>query len=1085
MPNSLLDLTLEEEEFVEDLYGLIPFEIVERGHVYFKKQAVRDVQKNNGFLEANVQGTRLYKTTIDLEEEDFDCTCPADLPCKHVAALTIWTLQQKSRKKKQSAQASKPDQLRDCGLAFVIEKNLTHVLLFAKTAGGKLFKINTPEQLYYLKKDYLPAVHRFLESEYIWGIYFQRTISHLLLVNIINNFDCELPYEFYYEDDLSSPVRFGGIIQCGGQIFQFTQKNDFNGYYGTGSYDLCLYYYDPIQKIYKNTGPNEIGSFNRAVRFRKDQPGLKEMRFHEFILAEQDQPFQSNIDLSGGEEKIKSQFYFLNTDSDYLPRELLQGPWSVVELYKNRENFWSFLPRELRERFNEVWEKGPKVALSLNFDETEEKYKIKGSIEFVYAKQTKDLKPDKKTKEDGITLSHDKILGFPPALVKSKYESIFDMTHQRAIVIRSPKKERLLLQNIDIPFSYRKKTGEFAFTLRFLKKFATEYLPTLKENNILLRLDKSLLSAVKNLYTATFSIEGSSQLDWFEGKIKINGLSPQDTRTILSAYQNKDETVKLSNGEWIVVDQLNIGNIYQALENIGIRLSKDGTSSSFNKGQLIGLDSMNELTIRAEKKVENLKKSFQLALNEDRPPPPLSRSLNARLRPYQKRGVAFFHRLFQIKVGGVLADDMGLGKTVQTIAFMESALRENKKDLLFLVVCPLAALSVWESECRKFAPDIDVQLRHGLHRKSKSPIKRGVLVTTYMTLAQDISDFDQTRFAAVFIDEAQNIKNVKTKASKLIRKLQSDSFFCLTGTPVENYLSDLWSLVDLCFPGLLGTKQAFQKAYGSAQSLVNKDQLMKRLDPFILRRRKQEVLKELPEKSETLVHLPLHDSQSVVYEKIRREAVKVLEDAGSSYLIKMLPYLMRLRRVCCHPDLKNEMREEDLLTSSKLAYLQSKIPEIRESSSGVLVFSQFTDVLKKVVKLLDKEKVDYFYLDGSTTAAKRKKMVQQFQKGEREFFLISLKAGGTALTLHRADTVFHLDPWWNPASENQATDRAHRIGQKRHVFVYKLVAKDTIEDKVIHLQQRKKELFDQLFNEGKNSGRSISKDELMTLLDTA
>ena len=727
-------------------------------------------------------------------------------------------------------------------------------------------------------------------------------------------------------------------------------------------------------------------------------------------------------------------------------------------------------------------DKGPAIAISIHVDDSDEKYKIKGKVEIVYANHKSNLSPKNWANKKTSLLPTD-LAGFPPSKKRDNY-SYLAQDEAGHLVKRNPEKERDIIDYVKIPFSHQKSTGEFAFTTRFLKKFAVEYLPKLKEKNVLFRFDDNLSPIINNTYRATFNIESSSEIDWFEGKIEIEGIqTSSDAKALLNAHYNKEEVVQTSRGEWVVVDQLNIENIAQALENLGIRLSKSGKSSLFNKGHLVALGSIDELTIRAEKKVEELRKHFANSYKNSKfTPPKLSPSLEKILRPYQKEGTAFLHHLFQLKVGGVLADDMGLGKTLQAITFIESVIQNTNKDSLFLVICPLAALSVWEMECKRFAHHIPIQIWHGLKRRSGDMIKSGIIISTYMTVAQDIIEIENTEFTAIFADEAQNIKNIYTKASKIMRLLKSNSIFCLTGTPVENYLSDLWSLLDVCFPGLLGTRKAFKKAYGSSQVLSNKDNLLTKIAPFILRRRKQEVLKELPQKTETIISLPLHDSQAVIYENIRREAVEVLKDAGNSYIVEMLPYLMKLRRVCCHPDLKNEIKSS-LLDSSKLTYLKEKIPEIQESSSGVLIFSQFTDVLKKVAELLNENDIEYFYLDGSTSTPARKKIVEQFQDGKKAFFLISLKAGGTALTLHKADTVIHLDPWWNPAAEDQATDRAHRIGQKRNVFVYKLIAKGTIEEKVLLLQQKKKELFDALFNHSTNTGKTISKKELMDLLD--
>ena len=1102
MPNTNFSLTLEEINLLKDVYDDISFQSIRRGNEYFKKGYVLSVNKQGDLLEAKISGTAIYSTLIDLEKGHFQCSCPARPPCKHVAALIIWALQNENTIKAKEEETvnsvhNEKDKIKGhCELVLMIKNE--HACFFAKKENGTFLQLKKKADFNYLNTKWREIADKLLSNRHSQGDYYfiNNNAIAIPITKVTNELESTQYPTFYNQNDFSSPVVFGGTIECRTLLLELPDEDyeidldiDLEIANHDGIYRSLLYCRDPFTDGYQEISMHHI-LYSGLPLFLNEKPieakifkKMNDMLFEEHRHSSFGLTKRAINKSKGGE----SCFYFCKLVKDQrkdIIIQLINNLFSVSELYSNKKTLEPYYSMKMKKLFDEAWTKGPALAISLYFDETEEKKKIKGKVEFIYAQKIKYLKPKQNIAEEEKAFT-DHLVGFPGSRSRKKYERKFvDNSHKGTLVVRSPRKESNLLEIANIPFSYRKTSGEFAFTTRFLKKFATEYLPIFKKKNILLKLDKSLMSAVMNLHTVTFNIESSSKIDWFQGQIKIKGLNSKDTKLILSAYRKKEGAVQLSTGQWFVVDQLNINDIYKTLENIGIRINKDGVSSDFNRGQLIGLEPTNEIEIRAEKKIETLKTDFRKSLHAERSLPlKLSTSLEKQLRTYQKEGVAFFWHLFNLKVGGILADDMGLGKTIQTIAFIESIIRLNPQKSLFLVVCPMAALSVWELECQKFSPEILIQIWHGLQRKSKTLLKKGVVITTYMTLAQDIDALKEIKFTSIFIDEAQNIKNVTTKGSKSVRELNSDSFFCLTGTPVENYLSDLWSLMDICFPGLLGTKQAFGKTYGLGQALTNHEQLIKKIDPFILRRRKKEVLQELPQKSETLISLPLDNSQTIIYEKVRKEAVQVLKNAGSSYLMKMLPYLMQLRRICCHPDLKDQMKNPEIFTSSKLTYLESKIPEMRESSSGVLIFSQFTDVLKKVAQLFEKKDIQYFYLDGSTTANKRKEIVAKFQNGEKEFFLISLKAGGTALTLHRADTVFHLDPWWNPASEHQATDRVHRIGQKRNVFVYKLIAKDTIEEKVINLQKKKQQLFDSLFDKQKSSGQVITRDELMSLLE--
>jgi SNF2 family DNA or RNA helicase len=304
---------------------------------------------------------------------------------------------------------------------------------------------------------------------------------------------------------------------------------------------------------------------------------------------------------------------------------------------------------------------------------------------------------------------------------------------------------------------------------------------------------------------------------------------------------------------------------------------------------------------------------------------------------------------------------------------------------------------------------------------------------------------------------------------------------CLTGTPVENHVEDLWALFDVVFPGYLGTLKGFRNAYGGKTTPEQIDILRRKIRPFLLRRTKAEVLSDLPEKTETVVHVPMPPEQAKVYEAARIQAIRHLGSLsqGDSALFEMLRHLMNLRRIACHPYLEDGAT--DPMLSGKLQYIDEKLEDLGETA-GVLIFSQFTSVLKLVALLLKKRGIDPLYLDGQTTEKRRRELVQKFQSGANKFFLISLKAGGTALTLTQADTVIHLDPWWNPAVENQASDRAHRIGQKRRVFIYKLVSEKSVEEKVLQLQEKKRELFNALMGETGGAAPAIQREDIEFIL---
>jgi superfamily II DNA or RNA helicase len=461
------------------------------------------------------------------------------------------------------------------------------------------------------------------------------------------------------------------------------------------------------------------------------------------------------------------------------------------------------------------------------------------------------------------------------------------------------------------------------------------------------------------------------------------------------------------------------------------------------------------------------------------------------LRPYQREGLGWLHFLQSFGFGGCLADDMGLGKTVQVLALLESrrALRASNQNIgPSLVVVPKSLVFNWEQEAARFAPKLRV-----LNHTGTARIKKGehfgeydLLITTYGTLRNDADEFKDVRFDYVILDEAQAIKNAASESAKAARLLRADHRLALSGTPVENHLGELWSLFEFLNPGMLGAASAFKLAQGAMRN-VDEDTrrlLAQALRPFLLRRTKAQVLKDLPPKVEQTLYCELEGKQRKLYDELRRHyrdsLLKRIEGVGLARAkIQILEALLRLRQAAIHPGLIDKRRERD--ASAKLDLLLPQLREVLDEGHKTLVFSQFTGVLAIVRTQLDREKISYEYLDGKTRD--REARVARFQSDPAcKLFLISLKAGGTGLNLTAAQYVFLLDPWWNPAVEAQAIDRAHRIGQTNQVFAYRLIARDTIEEKVLQLQSAKRDLADATLTADSSLLRALNKEDLELLL---
>ncbi len=476
--------------------------------------------------------------------------------------------------------------------------------------------------------------------------------------------------------------------------------------------------------------------------------------------------------------------------------------------------------------------------------------------------------------------------------------------------------------------------------------------------------------------------------------------------------------------------------------------------------------------------IERARAAF--AKDYELPPPEV---FTATLRPYQREGYVWLRRLADWGVGACLADDMGLGKTVQALALMSVRATEGPQ----LVVAPASVCRNWVAETKKFAPALR-PLLFGEGNRKKMIENAGpgdLVIVTYDLMARQADLFASRSWTTILLDEAQAIKNWQTNRSRAAMRLKGDFKIIMTGTPVENHLGELWNLFHFINPGLLGSRERFRQRFAlpiEAGDEVAREQLQRLVRPFILRRRKDEVLKDLPEKTEIVLDVKLSKKEQTFYEALRLHALKKLSDGTATdgqKRIQILAELMRLRQAACHPRLVDP--KSPIAESSKTKLFSELIEELVEGGHKALVFSQFVKHLKLLEEVLQAKGIAYQYLDGQTPPKVRQQRIEAFQRGEGDVFLISLKAGGTGLNLTAADYVIHMDPWWNPAVEDQATDRAHRIGQERPVTVYRLVATNTIEEKILKLHDEKRDLADALLA-GTDASARLSLDELMQLL---
>jgi SNF2 family DNA or RNA helicase len=594
------------------------------------------------------------------------------------------------------------------------------------------------------------------------------------------------------------------------------------------------------------------------------------------------------------------------------------------------------------------------------------------------------------------------------------------------------------------------------------------------------------LRVAKVLSYADISFDIKQDLDWFEldGEVRV------DQELLLSVQQLLDK----SEGGALKYVQLDDKTFVTIQKDLQKRLAALNSVAN-KKGQKLVVHPLGAGTLEnlladvPEVKTDKHWKEHIAKLDRLKSyVPGLPGNLKAELRNYQVEGVRWLDRLHEWGVGGCLADDMGLGKTIQAIGILLKYAKEGPS----LVIAPLSVCANWGKEITRFAPTLNPRIlkNHGREKTLEKLSAHDVLIASYGLIQSNPDLLAGRRWNIVVLDEAHAIKNSRSVRSKAVMKLEAKFRILTTGTPIQNHLGELWNLFQFMNPGMLGTRDQFLKKYGKGNGIFHSAQspgaqshsaLNRYIAPFILRRNKSDVLDDLPEKTEITLHISLSEQERAMYEVLREKAIGHIEGSdlsGGSRHMQILSEITKLRQMSCNPLL---IAPESKLPSSKLEALESLISDLLSANHKALIFSQFTRHLALIRKMLDQKGWSYQYLDGSTPAKKREEIIQDFQNGTSDLFLISLKAGGSGLNLTAADYVIHMDPWWNPAVEDQASDRAHRIGQTRPVTIYRLIAENTIEEKIVQLHHEKRDLADMLLS-GTDRSAKISSEELFNLI---
>jgi SNF2 family DNA or RNA helicase len=575
--------------------------------------------------------------------------------------------------------------------------------------------------------------------------------------------------------------------------------------------------------------------------------------------------------------------------------------------------------------------------------------------------------------------------------------------------------------------------------------------------------------------------------------ISSEEVSREELVDILNSYRRKKKFHRLKNGDFINLDNETIEALEEMFDNLQI------SPREFVKGKMklpsyraLYLDRMLDgnvsLYAERDKNFKKLIKEFKTVDDSDFEVP---KSLADTMRNYQVHGYKWLRTISSYGFGGILADDMGLGKTLQVISVLLATKQEGEDMGTSIIICPASLVYNWQEEFNRFAPELDISVVAGNQLERKQLIEdyanHDVLITSYDLLKRDIDMYEGIDFNYEVIDEAQYIKTHTTAASKAVKIVSAARRFALTGTPIENRLSELWSIFDYLMPGYLFEYEAFKREIEN-QVVKYKDEaattrLKRMVSPFILRRLKGDVLKDLPAKLEEIRYAKLEGEQQKLYDGQVVHMKNMIEAQDDSDFqknkIKILAELTKIRQICCNPELLFDNYSGE---SAKTQACMDLIESANEGGHKMLVFSQFTSMLAILERELDSRGIRYYKITGETRKDKRVELVNMFNQDDTPVFLISLKAGGTGLNLTGADIVIHYDPWWNVAVQNQATDRAHRIGQTKTVSVYKLIVKNSIEEKIVKMQEDKKNLADEILSGEMGSIGQMSKEDLLELI---
>lgn len=1070
----------------EAIYSLSTPLRYKKGMDYFRDRRVKSLSFNQEMLlfDASVLGTRPYNVQAQFAKSgnltDYSCTC-SDFEknnkcCKHIAAV-LFLIKEKDEQGFFNSSVQKKvakdifqffsDKSSGVKLPVNVEFNLELInrkysvskrgplaALSLRIGRDRLYIVRNIRQLLECLKNnteivfgkgftFDPSIHDFAENDKSVILYLQEIWQN---ENLVHYFTGELSkYSTFIDKDI---FLSGAALK---RLLQLLHDTQFNVIH------------------------NNIKIQNVIIK-NQDLP-------LEFTLTGNASSIDLNINTNLPLDQITSDSeYFLYGDTIYRVSTAQREYFKPFFNYMQQENVnrITFIEKDKERFFSEVLpyvEKTGKVYIDENVQEMVQRVNFEPEI---YLDKFEDI------------ITADVKFKYGDRII-NPFSAFGDQVSMGKILVRDMEKEGVILDLL----------GESDFKVNanriYLDEedkifdFVNTIVPKLQEYTQIFYSESFKSMTMKRLPSFSGFLRLNTLNNFLEFSFDMEGVGRDELSSIFRNVREKKKYFRLKNGAFLPLDSDGLVTMSELINQLG--LTMDDLDS-----ELVQLPMYRAFFIDGMLKETGMKffernKAFKDLVHDIQEPSEtefqIPETLKGILRNYQKLGFKWLKTLSTYGLGGILADDMGLGKTLQVITLLQYD-KNVSGPATSIVIVPTSLIYNWCSEVDKFAPDLKITAVVGNKAEREELIREAVnsdvIVTSYALIRRDIEDYKDYIFRYCILDEAQHIKNPASQAAKAVKQLVSQHRFALTGTPMENNLTELWSVFDFILPGYLRSHGKFVEKFESPISKGDNSALVslsKQLKPFILRRLKQDVLKELPEKIEHTIEADLTDEQKKLYvaylEKAKGDILKEINENGyERSQIKILSVLTRLRQLCCHPSLFVDNYEGD---SGKLLLLKEIVGDSLTSGHRILLFSQFTSMLAIIRQWLQEDGIDYLYLDGSTPADERMKMVTNFNNGQGQIFLLSLKSGGTGLNLTGADTVIHYDPWWNPAVEDQATDRAYRIGQLKTVHVMKLVTHGTIEEKILHLKDRKKQLVDAVIQSGETLITKLTKEELTELFE--